>query len=353
MDKKRALSLGLRIAISVGLLVFLFAQIPEFEFEELVPEWKSSTPWWLAGALGLMIGSMIVSVVRWYEVGHGIGVTVPIRRYFSHYMAGQFVSNFVPTTVGGDVLRVTRLSKDSNDSPHSFASVVFERLSGWLVLPAISFVGFIANPGLRDLGVSTRVAMLTGAATLVGLVLVLLVAGNDATGRLLERREGIFRWINAIHVGLDELRKQPRALWRILAAGFAYQLVLLSAVFCAARAIGIEQVGLTALLAFLPAVLIVQVLPLGIGGLGVREGAFVLFFGSLGVPDEQSIALGFLVYLLTVVSSLIGFPSLILGGRNGSDEAEAVEVDEADAVRHRPRAGSSGVATGSPSPEAG
>lgn len=320
LDRKRVLSLGLRIAISVGLLAFLFAQIPEFDTNELMPDWNRATPYWLGAAFLLTVLSLIMSVVRWHEVAAAIGLDVPFRRYLSHYLAGQFVSNFVPTTVGGDVLRVSRLSKDSDDTPHSFASVVFERLSGWLVLPAISLLGFAASSTLRDLEVATRIAILTAVITLIALGLVLVLAGNDGTGRLLEGREGPLRWLNAIHVGLDSLRAHPGATWRILGAGFAYQLVLLSAAYCAVRAIGIDEVGILALCAFFPAVLIIQVLPLGIGGLGVREGAFVLFFSKLGVADEQSIALGFLLYLLTVASSILGLPALVLGGRSDSDE---------------------------------
>ena len=74
-------------------------------------------------------------------------------------------------------------------------------------------------------------------------------------------------------------------------------------------------VGPTALLAFFPAVLIAQVLPISISGLGVREGAFVLFLTPLGVPTQQAIALGLLLYLLNVAVSLLGAPAFAVGGR--------------------------------------
>ena len=85
----------------------------------------------------------------------------------SHYLAGQFVANVLPTTIGGDVLRVSRLSRDSGAGPHGFASVVLERLTGWVVLPVMTFVGFLVNPGLRHLGRATQVAISLAAGTLV------------------------------------------------------------------------------------------------------------------------------------------------------------------------------------------
>lgn len=326
MSRKKALSLFVRIALSVGLLVLLIWVTPDFEVAELLPDWNGNTPWWLAGAFVLTLCALLLSVVRWYEVGIVIGLAAGFRRYLSHYLAGQFLSNFVPTTVGGDFLRVTRLSKDTGDPPLSFASVVLERLSGWLVLPAISLLGFALNPGLRAQGASTRVALTIAGLTLLGLLLLIVVAGNETIGQRLGSRTGWVEWLNAVHLGLDSLRENPRQIWRILGAGFAYQIVLLLAAACAARAMGIEQVGPTALMAFLPAVLIVQVLPLGIGGLGVREGAFVLFFGPLGVLDERSIALGFLIYLLTLSTSIFGLPALIFGGRSNEDTIEVPAV---------------------------
>jgi hypothetical protein len=68
-----------------------------------------------------------------------------------------------------------------------------------------------------------------------------------------------------------------------------------------------------------------QVLPISMSGLGVREGAFVLFLHPLGVPREDAIALGLLLYLLNVAVSLLGAPAFAAGGgaRWAPDEAAA------------------------------
>ncbi|HET7721980.1 MAG TPA: lysylphosphatidylglycerol synthase domain-containing protein, partial [Acidimicrobiales bacterium] len=96
------------------------------------------------------------------------------------------------------------------------------------------------------------------------------------------------------------------------------QLSLVGAALCAAKAVGMGvAVGPTALLAFFPAVAIAQVLPIGISGIGIREGAFALFLGPLGVPTEQAVALGLLLYLLNLGVSLLGAPAFAFGGRGG------------------------------------
>ena len=102
----------------------------------------------------------MLSALRWQKVLDALEIRAQLPRLMSHYMAGQFVSNVLPTTIGGDVLRVSRLSRDTGESPGTFASVVLERLTGWLVLPVITIAGFAVNPGLRHLGMPERAVFL-------------------------------------------------------------------------------------------------------------------------------------------------------------------------------------------------
>lgn len=320
MSLKSAFILLLRVSVSVGLLIFLFVTV-EIDFDELTPDDAGAVVWLLV-AFGCMAGSLVLASFRWQQVCRALGLDISTVRLFWHTIAGQFLSNFVPTTVGGDVLRVTRLGKETGDRPTSFTTVVLERLSGWMVLPASIFIGLGLDPHLRTLGAASSSALVAAIVTLVALMVIIIAAGNDATGRLLERYEGPLRWLHSVHEGLDVLRTKPRQILRILATGAAYQGMLIGAFWAAAHSIGIEGFGWRAAAAFVPAVLIVQVLPLGIGGLGVREGALVLFLGSLDVPDEQAVALGLTIYALTILMSLIGLPSMIFGGGPGDDEDE-------------------------------
>jgi len=313
---RRVFSIVSRVTVSLALLALLTRWLPSFDADELWPDFNSATPFWLVGALLLTILGNMAATARWYEVACALGLEVSRRRMFSHYMAGMFISNFVPTTVGGDVLRMSRLSNDTGDGPHSFASVLLERLSGWIVLPVFTLVGLALNEGLRELGAASRVAASTAGLTLLALGLILLLVGNQRFGRLVSRRSGWVRFVNGLHMGVDVLRAKPRDTGRVLITAFAYQTVMLAAAGCAAKVVGIDGLGPTELMAFIPAVLIIQVLPIGLGGLGLREGALVLFLHDLGVMDERSIAMGLLLYFLTVAGSLVGLPALVFGGRH-------------------------------------
>jgi len=316
---RRWLVLAFRIALSLGMLWFLVVKIGESGSPEF-PEWSWTNGFWLTGALLLTLAGIVLSAARWQAVLAAMGQHSRFGRLLSHYLAGQFVANVLPTTIGGDVLRVSRLSRDSGMGPTSFASVVLERLTGWIVLPAMTFLGFLVNPGLRHLGRATQVAISLAAGTLVLLALVVLAVASHRYGDV-DAEKGWRRFLAAVSMGINQLRRHPRQAAGVLAVGLAYQLVLVGAAVMAARAIGIDAAGPTALLAFFPAVAIAQVLPISISGLGVREGLFVLFLRPLGVPTQQAVALGLLLYLLNLIVSLLGAPSFAIGGRRRATPA--------------------------------
>jgi uncharacterized protein (TIRG00374 family) len=241
-----------------------------------------------------------------------------------HTFAGQFVSVVLPSSVGGDVLRVQRLSNEVGDRSGILASVALERLTGWLVLPMLTILGFGLNGGLRHLPGASSLALVIAIVTLSCLGLLILAAGQRRVGaRYAQETTGWRRAVWTVHIGIDNLRRAPMEGTEVFLAGLFHTLTQIAAAYVAARVLGIDQVGPTALLAFYPAVAMLQVLPLAVGGLGVREGALVLFLHPLGVPDERAVALGLLLYVLTIATSLVGAPAFALGNRPTGDQRKA------------------------------
>lgn len=313
MGNRQRTITALRVGAS---LVMLAVLVPRIELRSLFPRWSAGTVEWLVGALAVTFVGIVLSAVRWQRVLAALELPARVRSLVSHQLAGVFVGNFLPSTIGGDVLRVSRLSASSGRGPDSFASVVLERLTGWLVLPVISLAALALNPALLRLGLASQAALAVSIGTLVLLVVVLVLASSPRLGAHLEGHEGVRRFLHAVHLGLVRFRRNPGLAFEVLVAGFVYQLAVVLAAFLAGHALGLD-VGWTAMMAFMPAVAILQVLPVTIGGLGVREGAFVLFLSrsGLGVATEQAIALGLVLYGVNLLVSLAGAPAFAAGNR--------------------------------------
>ena len=313
MARKSTTITALRVTASVVMRAVL---VPRVHLRSLLPRWDTETLEWLVAALVVTFTGILLSAVRWQRVLAVLEVRVGIAALATYQLAGLFVGNFLPSTIGGDVLRVARLSAASGRGPDSFASVVLERLTGWIVLPVITLTALALNPGLLRLGAASHVALAISIGTLVLLAVVLVVAGSARMGRRLRHHEGVVGFLRAVHLGLNRFRRHPGLALEVLVAGFVYQLAVVLAAFLLSEALRLD-VGWTAMMAFMPAVAIVQVLPITIGGLGVREGAFVLFLSrsGLGVSASQAVALGLLIYAVNLVASLAGAPAFAVGGR--------------------------------------
>jgi uncharacterized membrane protein YbhN (UPF0104 family) len=302
----------LRVVASGLMLAVL---LPRIHLGSVLPAWEPEAILWLGAALLTTAGAIVLSALRWQAVLTGLGLPARLRTLLHHYLAGMFVGNFLPSTIGGDVLRARRLALENGASADTFASVVLERLTGWIVLPVLSLGALALNPGLRELGHSTALAVAIAVGTLVLLSLLLVTVAHPRLGGRLTGEEGWRNFAGAVHLGLDRFRRHPSAAVGVLLTGFAYQSAVVFAAFLAARALDLHHVGLTAVFAFFPAVAIAQVLPITIGGLGLREWSLVLFLDPLGVAAGQAVALGLLVYGLNLVVSLLGAPSFAVGGR--------------------------------------
>ncbi len=309
----------LRVVVTVAMVTWLASRVRLEQLQAV--GWRPHALVWLLGALALTIVGVGLSALRWHRVLVALERPARASVLVRHYLASLFVGNVLPSTIGGDVLRVSRLAHERGDGPHVVASVVLERLTGWLVLPVLTIVGLVANPGLRRMAPGPAgTALALALATLGLLAIMLAVASTRGFDRSVEGDQGWRRFTGAIHLGLERFRGAPGLAFEVLTAGFAYQLVVVLAAFVAAKALGLS-IGWTAMLAFFPVVAIVQVLPLTVSGLGTREAALIFFLHPLGVPDSHAFALGLLLYMVNLAVSLLGAPAFAIGNR--SDRAVA------------------------------
>ena len=314
---------ALRVGISGGLLAILLVYSRD-ELGALELNSKGAAAAWLTAAAAVTAAAFVTAAARWWQVADTLEVPASGRSMLSIYLAAQFVGNFLPTTIGGDVLRVQRLGRICGNQAGAFATVIIERLTGWVVLPLLTLAALAMQPSLlRHSGGQIAAALALG--TLAVLAFIVWIAEHPRGLGRLEGGGRIRDGLGAVHVGLSVFRRRPRAAGRLLAVGIAYQFLLVVATALAGAAIGVNP-GLRAWLAFAPMVLIVQVLPVAIGGLGVREGALVLFLDAHGVTDGEAVLLGLLLYALTLLVSLTGAPALALGGRRRQEAPAEAEL---------------------------
>ena len=314
--------LALRLGVTGGLLALLLAKAPHPS--ELLPDGHVDTLLLLGGAVLATFVGVVLAAWRWQRVLHLFGLDLTVPTLTRHCLSGMFVGNVLPSTIGGDVVRVTRVGSETGSPSDAFGSVALERLTGFVALPFLVAAGIAFEPsvlGARHVWVPILVA----GATLALLALILIAAGHPRLAGRFMHRENWTRYLGAVHRGVDRLRRDPRQILPVLSTAVAYQCSVVAVYALIFRALGIP-VGYGALLVYAPAVLMLQVLPVSLAGLGVREGALVLLLHDTlmrnGLPDSRAVAAGLLWYGCTLLVSTLGAPAFALGGRRTAPTGE-------------------------------
>ena len=226
------------------------------------------------------------------------------RAYFVSYAAGQVL----PTSVGGDAVRIVETTRRHPGRPGPIAgSVLLERALGGAATLALAAVGFLLAVGHYDVGAYLWIELAFVLATIfLGVVLF-----SRGVRRHLRRavpllaRLRLERPVRAVYEGLHSFRENPRVLNNVFWLTIAIQAVRVLSIWASGKAVGID-LSPRPYYVMGPMLFLVMLIPFTINGLAVRESFFVSFLGGLGIDPDAAFAAGFLFFVVTLVMALPG-----------------------------------------------
>lgn len=302
---KRALFLLLKLAVSAALLWFVLRGT---DLERLWERMRGMQLGWLALALATYTLMMLVGVWRWHGLLRAQHVDVGRRRLVESMWVSLFFNNFLPSNIGGDVVRVADTARAAGSKTLAATIVLVDRGLGLIALLVIAALGSfaavaggIAVPGARWLWVISGAGVLTSFPALIkpGIVNRLLAPLRALNHPWLDERAHRFERAFA------RFREQPSALLSAFAGALVVQGGIVIFYALTARSLAIPLPVLIAAV-LVPVSLVVQMAPISIGGFGVREAVFTYFFTRVGLSADAAVALSFVGTALIVLQSLAG-----------------------------------------------
>jgi len=288
--KQRRLFDSLQVLASLVLLVCAWQLAGGTDLLVLLPQ---TEPLWLLGALAMTLPMQCLSAWRWFYTARRLGVPLPFRRALAEYYVATFLNSTLPSGVAGDAARVWRHGRDHPGAGReryrlALHAVLLERAAGQLAIAVMLVAGLLLN--------GTLLASLPGMLWLLMVIGLLVVL---ALGVLVALALGL--WIRRPAAILSQLAADIRRAWapgRVL----FFQLVLSLAVaasylltfYFASRAAGNVLQPALAMLA-IPIVLYAMIVPVSVGGLGLRELTAAGLWSMLGMAAAQG-ALTALLY---------------------------------------------------------
>jgi uncharacterized protein (TIRG00374 family) len=254
----------------------------------------------LAAAALLVALQGIILGWRWHRIVAMLSGRRALRDAVTWVFIGIFFNNALPTSVGGDAVRIWLLRKSGVTFGVSLGSVTIERGTGVVVLglivsacvPAV-WESLHHSPALRLTLVSI------GPILLAGLVIAALV-DKVLAAVLPNKLADVLRWLGE---GLRRLAASPQALAEVSLLGIAASLAGLLAAYVLGESLTLGY-PFPVYVVLVGGSVLMGVLPISLGGWGVRELSMVTLFGAVGGKAEQALALSLLCGLLPVLVSL-------------------------------------------------
>jgi uncharacterized protein (TIRG00374 family) len=306
-SSRSALIWILKIVVSGGLLYVLLGRV---DLGRLWQTARTASVPYLLGALLLYLMMMFVASWRWWLLSRVQHVAMAFRALMASYLVATFFNNFLPSNIGGDVIRIRDTARAAGSKTLATTIVLVDRAIGLLGLVFVAALGATVAARMSDtigpIGPGILWAVLAGSIA-VGAPAVMMPSGVASLLRPLRRlhQEWVEERITRLTTALARFREAPRALGACFGGAIAVQGILV--LFYAAIATALHlQISMAHLAIVVPVSFIVQMLPLSVNGFGVREATFGFYFSRLGLPLEGALALSFTGAVLMMIFSLSG-----------------------------------------------
>ena len=300
----------LKIVVSVGLIAYLFYKADLNVVAEAI---RTANYLYLLVAVILYAGAVTSGGLKWFILLKAQAIEIPFLELLSYTFVGVFFNNFLPANVGGDVMRGYGLARYTDRTADAAVSVVVDRFVGLIAFMTAAFaaaifvVFYVGQTDLFPIFVASGLATLA----LCCLFAALLSRRVRALVELLFQGKWLSPLAAVYHKLSDALTAYRFKLDRLFMA-FCVSLLTLAlsclAIYVAAEALG-GGVPLWSIFVFNPLIAFVLLVPISVGGLGLNQGAFVFFYGLVGIPKDVifpvSLVMQFVIYLTSLPGGLL------------------------------------------------
>jgi glycosyltransferase 2 family protein len=298
-----------RAGAGVAILVAIFTLIP---FSEVAATLADADLRFVALAILILTASRYAAAVRIKILTDRNGMGLSTRTILEINTIVAFYTMFLPGDLAGGAVRWYKMSRPNRKRAEAFAAIVFARLIDTVGLFLVGLAFWVLDDPPIDTGPVVSLAALAAGGLSV---LILLSLHQELLRRLLEKlphlpQAGPVRVIQAklqkVAIAVGAYRELPsHAFLALVTLTLGRHLLTALALYCCALALDI-QVPLVALIWILCLISFIVMLPVTVGGLGVREVSLMFLLGLYGVSRVDAVALALLTLIMRVVFAAAG-----------------------------------------------
>lgn len=302
-EPKKMLGLAVRILVTVMVFALIFRAI---DLQGVMETFKNLVPRLLLLGLAFQVFSIMLASYRWYLVMQPLQFGQNFTFYLRSYFKGMFFNQGLPTSIGGDAVRVIDVARLGYRKREAFHGVAIDRILGLMGLLLLNLVANAFNPDLLPPGIFTIINSLVAAGALGFLVLLGL-----------HRLEWLQKWrlsrfLQTLSAKLAQVLASPRQVLIQLVLSVGIHVLSLVAIFLIGRSVELNY-DLATFFVIIPPVILLTLIPVSLAGWGVREGAMIGLFTLIGADETTVLSMSILYGLVLIIASLPGFYVYVTG----------------------------------------
>jgi glycosyltransferase 2 family protein len=307
-----------RVVVSVVLLAILFSRI---DVGSLWTSTRAASIPWLLIALVVYFCHVLTSTWRWHLLLTAQNVHVSQRDLLSSLLVSYFFNNFLPSNIGGDVVRIRDTARPARSKTLATLVILVDRVMGVIGLFLVAAIAATVASETRGVSGSPILpfclwtTLFLGAAIVVPAVLSPAGLGRLLTPLTVLHPEWVGERIETLTATLHRFRAQPGVLASCFTGAVVVQTLLVIYYLAVVYALHMP-ITVWDLAVIVPISLVVQMVPLSVNGFGLREATFSFYFTRLGLPVQTGVLLSLVATGLAMLFSLSGAAVYMARGRS-------------------------------------
>lgn len=326
---KGRLMFALRLVLSLGLLVYLiFGIIPAEKRQEILNLYVNVDLIYLGIAILLTFSDRVISAIKWLALLRVKEPETPLMPVMEIFFVTTFLGYFLPSSIGGDALRIYSMSRLGGDLASSASSVVLDRAYGTLGLLLIAALTLIPAFGTAIPEFDAYLIWLITLGALFGVILFSSRRCHRFAEKLgnLENGGKIKKILLKLTTAFSSYVNNKWQLLKIFGLSLCVQILRVLIVLFLGLSLGIRIDPLTYFI-YVPIITVITFLPVSIAGIGVREMLFVAFFcrPEIGMEQHVALSLSLLFFSMGIVATLPGAVIYLFTGMGRKKEKSEME----------------------------
>lgn len=286
----------LKLGVSMVLLYVIFRVIDISALLDILSDIQYP---YLLLAIVFQLLSNLVASCRWYLIMKLLKFKELLSFFIKSYFKGTFFNQALPSSIGGDAIRVLELGKKGYSKREAFYGIFIDRIIGLQGLLILNLIANFTNSSLLPNWLFNLITMLCVVSILGMFLLVLL--------RKIKQLENVPILSLAYHLSnrFRNVYNNTRNICIQTSLSILIHLLSILSIYMISIALGMEY-GLGVFMVIFPPVILLTLIPISLAGWGVREGAMIGLFMLIGASKESILSLSILYGFIVIVCSLPG-----------------------------------------------